>query len=57
MIYTIREVFTTDEYVKGRVRKLEVVPVDDPEVFEPISSHYTVDEVLETYNDQLLIFA
>lgn len=55
MIYTIREVMTTDEHVKGAVRKLEVVPADDPQVFEPISSHFTLDDVLDTYDgDQVL---
>lgn len=56
MIYMVREVKTTDEYVKGVVRKLEVVPADDPEIFEPISSHFTVEEILETYSDQMLYF-
>lgn len=57
MIYTIREVVTTDEYVKGAVRKLEVVPADDPQAFEPISVHWNLDDVLDTYSgDQVLRF-
>lgn len=39
----IREVFTIDEMVKGKVRKFEVVDAQDPYAFEPISSHWTED--------------
>lgn len=40
----IREVFTTDPIVKGKVKKFEVVDVFDYDVLEPAYSAYTERE-------------
>lgn len=42
--YVLREVRTQDDYVKGSVRKFEIVKFEDLDAFDPISSHYDEDE-------------
>ena len=41
---TIREVYTTDPLVNGKVKKFEVVDLFDPFEFEPAYSAYTERE-------------
>lgn len=41
---TIREVYTTDELVKGKIKKFEVVDVFEIDTLEPAYSAYTERE-------------
>lgn len=40
----VRQVRTTDAYVKGVVRKFEVVTFDDPYVLEPLYDTFSEDD-------------